>query len=226
VVRVLGYRSGGPGSIPGTTRKKSGGSGTGSTRPREYKWGATWQKSSGSCLENREYGRRDPSRWPRGTLYPQKLAITSPTRGGRSVGIVRSRTQTMEFGVSLFCLLFDSLRKATTIRLRTYFLKIKWNVSPHFHFSCPSEYTKSIPPILYTYIWIYKCCDSSVGIALGYGLDRRGTGVDFLIGERYFLLFHSVQTNCGPHPASYQMGTKGSFCGDKAVGEWSSPLAS
>jgi hypothetical protein len=26
-----------------------------------------------------------------------KLAITSPTSGGRSVGIVRSRTQTMEF---------------------------------------------------------------------------------------------------------------------------------
>jgi hypothetical protein len=30
-------------------------------------------------------------------LYPRKLAITSPTSGGRSVGIVRSRTQTMEF---------------------------------------------------------------------------------------------------------------------------------
>jgi hypothetical protein len=29
-------------------------------------------------------------------LYPLKLAITSPTSGGRSVGIVRSRTQTME----------------------------------------------------------------------------------------------------------------------------------
>jgi hypothetical protein len=42
VVRVLGYRSGGPGSIPGTTRKKSSGSGTGSTQPREYNWGATW----------------------------------------------------------------------------------------------------------------------------------------------------------------------------------------
>jgi hypothetical protein len=27
----------------------------------------------------------------------KKLAITSPTSGGRSVGIVRSRTQTMEF---------------------------------------------------------------------------------------------------------------------------------
>jgi hypothetical protein len=74
----------------------------GSTQPREYNWGATWQKSSGSCLENRECGRRDPSRWPRGTLYPQKLAISSPTSGGRSVGIVRSRTQTMEFSFSFF----------------------------------------------------------------------------------------------------------------------------
>jgi hypothetical protein len=55
------------------------------------------RKSSGSGLENREYGRRDPSRWPRGTHYPQKLTITSPTSGGRSVGIVRSRTQVMEF---------------------------------------------------------------------------------------------------------------------------------
>jgi hypothetical protein len=27
---------------------------------------------SGSGLENWEYGRTDPSRWPRGTLYPQK----------------------------------------------------------------------------------------------------------------------------------------------------------
>jgi hypothetical protein len=95
VVRVLGYRSGGPGSIPGTTEKKSSGSGTGFTQPREYNWGATWQKSSGSCLENREYGRRDPSRWPRGTLYLHKLAITSLTSGGRSVGIVHSRTQTI-----------------------------------------------------------------------------------------------------------------------------------
>jgi hypothetical protein len=92
VVRVLGYRSGGLGSIPGTTRiKKSNGSETGSTQCREYNWGATWEKSSGCCLENREYGRRDPSRWS------QKLVITSQTSGDRSVGVVRSRTQTMEF---------------------------------------------------------------------------------------------------------------------------------
>jgi hypothetical protein len=30
------------------------------------------------------------------TLYPQKLALTSPTGGGSSVGIVRSRTKAME----------------------------------------------------------------------------------------------------------------------------------
>jgi hypothetical protein len=31
-------------------------------------------------------------RWPRDTLYPQKLALASLTSGGRSVGIVRLRT--------------------------------------------------------------------------------------------------------------------------------------
>jgi hypothetical protein len=53
--------------------------------------------SSDSGLENRDYGRRDPSRWPRGTLYPQKLLLTSPTSGGQSVSIVRSRTQATEY---------------------------------------------------------------------------------------------------------------------------------
>jgi hypothetical protein len=52
------------------------------------------RKSSGSYLENREYGRRDLPRWPRDTFYPQNLALTSPTSGGLSVGIVRSRTAT------------------------------------------------------------------------------------------------------------------------------------
>jgi hypothetical protein len=92
-----GQSSGGPGSIPGTTRKKLVWNGVNS---------ASWVQlrsylieKCGSCLENREYGCRDPSRWPRGTLYPQKLANTSPTSGGRSVGIVRSRTQTMEFSL-------------------------------------------------------------------------------------------------------------------------------
>ena len=32
-------------------------------------------------------------------FYPQKLAITSPTGGGRSVGIVCSRTKATEFSL-------------------------------------------------------------------------------------------------------------------------------
>jgi hypothetical protein len=50
------------------------------------------RESSGSGLESREFGLGDPSRWPRLTLYPQKLAPTSPTKGCRSVGLVRSLT--------------------------------------------------------------------------------------------------------------------------------------
>jgi hypothetical protein len=34
------------------------------------------RKSSGSSLESQDYDCRDPSHWPRGTLYPQKLALT------------------------------------------------------------------------------------------------------------------------------------------------------
>jgi hypothetical protein len=37
-------------------------------------------------------------------LYPQKLALTSPTGGGRSVGIVRSRTKATEFSFLVSCL--------------------------------------------------------------------------------------------------------------------------
>jgi hypothetical protein len=35
-------------------------------------------------------------------LYPQKLVLSSPTSGSRSVGIVRSRTQATEFVCFLF----------------------------------------------------------------------------------------------------------------------------
>jgi len=40
-------------------------------------------------------------------LYPQKLAVTSPTGGGRSVGIVRSQTNATEF--SFLVLMFVNL---------------------------------------------------------------------------------------------------------------------
>jgi hypothetical protein len=57
------------------------------------------RKSSCSGLESREYGRGDPLRWQRDTLYPQKLALTSSTSSGRSVGIVGSHTQVTEFSL-------------------------------------------------------------------------------------------------------------------------------
>jgi hypothetical protein len=55
------------------------------------------RKSRGSGIESREFGRGDPPGWPRGTLYPHKLAVTSPIIDSRSVGIVRLRTQATEF---------------------------------------------------------------------------------------------------------------------------------
>jgi hypothetical protein len=41
------------------------------------------RNSSGYGLERREYGRGDPLHWSRAILYPQKLALISPTSGGR-----------------------------------------------------------------------------------------------------------------------------------------------
>jgi hypothetical protein len=84
VVRVPGYRSGGPGfdsrhcinvvglergplSLINTTEELHG------------------SNSSGSGLESWEYGHRDSSRWPRGTLYPQKV-VTNFADKRRSLG--------------------------------------------------------------------------------------------------------------------------------------------
>jgi hypothetical protein len=106
VVRLPGYRSRGPGydsrryeifwevvglerdplSLVSTTEELLG------------------RNSSGSGLRTREYGHRNPLRWPRDTIHQQKLALTSPTSGGRLVGIVRSRTKATEFFLSFFCL--------------------------------------------------------------------------------------------------------------------------
>jgi hypothetical protein len=65
------------------------------------------------CVELREYGRRDLSRWPRGTLYPQKLALTSPTSGGRSFGIVHSQSHATQFFFISISLIFVGVRLTT-----------------------------------------------------------------------------------------------------------------
>jgi hypothetical protein len=47
--------------------------------------------------------------------------------------------------------------------------------------------------------------DSSVGIALGYRLDDRGSRVRFPAGIGNFSLHHRVQNGSEAHPASYPM---------------------
>jgi hypothetical protein len=69
-----------------------------------------------------------------------------------------------------------------------------------------------------------KSRDSSVGIALGYGLDDRGSTVRFPAGAGNYSLHHRVQNGSGAHPASYPIGTRGSYLGGKAAGTWSWPL--
>jgi hypothetical protein len=63
-----------------------------------------------------------------------------------------------------------------------------------------------------------KSCDSSVGIVLGYRLDNRGSRVRFPVGAGNFSLHHCVQNGSAAHPASYPMGTRGSFPGVKQQG--------
>jgi hypothetical protein len=63
-----------------------------------------------------------------------------------------------------------------------------------------------------------KSRDSSVGIVLGYALDDRGSRVRFPEVAGNFSLHHCVQNGSCTHPASYPIGTRGSFPGGKAAG--------
>jgi len=62
-------------------------------------------------------------------LYPQKLAITSPTGGGRSVGIVRVRTEATEFS-------FRYLYYNITLNIPTRFDPRQITVRESRHFNC------------------------------------------------------------------------------------------
>jgi hypothetical protein len=62
------------------------------------------------------------------------------------------------------------------------------------------------------------------GVALGYGLDDRGSRVRFPSGAGNFSLHHRVQNGSGALPTSYPMGTRGSLPGGNAAGAWSWPL--
>jgi hypothetical protein len=63
-----------------------------------------------------------------------------------------------------------------------------------------------------------RSCDSSIGIALGYGLDDRSSRVRFPAGAGNFSLHQRVKNGFGAHPASYPLGGRGSFPGVKRPG--------
>jgi hypothetical protein len=58
---------------------------------------------------------------------------------------------------------------------------------------------------------IIKSRGSSVGIALSYGLDNRGSRFRFPAGSENFSVYHRIQNGSGAHPASYSVGNRGSF---------------
>jgi hypothetical protein len=62
-----------------------------------------------------------------------------------------------------------------------------------------------------------KSHDSSVGIALGYRLDDRGSTIQFPAGAESFSLHHRVRKYSGAHPASYPIATRGAFLADEAA---------
>jgi hypothetical protein len=102
VVRVCGYISRGPEF---------------DSRPYQIFWevhSASWgqlrrylnEKVAAPVYTTEINGRGNSLLWPRNTLNAPKLALTSPTSGGRSVGIVHLRTKATEFFYCLVLLSF------------------------------------------------------------------------------------------------------------------------
>jgi hypothetical protein len=99
--------------------------------------------------------------------------------------------------------------------------------SSHLRRGVLSSHFRSGFPTKILYPFLISCmvsCGSSVGIALGYGLDDRDYRVRFPAGAGKFSLNHRVENGSGAYTAFYPMGTEGSFHGGKAAGAWSWPL--
>jgi hypothetical protein len=139
VVRVPGNRLGGPGFD--SRRYQIFWEVVGLERGRLSLMSTTEEllgrNSSGFGLENREYGRGDTLHWPGDTFYPQKLALTSPTSGDRSVCKVRLRNEAIKFWYLLiFCSLLCIGLAAHCLRQRHRVLcvgqiKVKRELSVH-----------------------------------------------------------------------------------------------
>jgi hypothetical protein len=117
------------------------------------------------------------SRWPRGTLYPQKLTITPPTSGGRSVGIVRSRTRTMEFFFIYTFVYIPFLHIE-----RNMFSVSKSNIFITFKYSCIKQSWKGCHTLR---IYISKCLKSTF-------FQRHWNAIPSL--HKYYFFFSEVTT--------------------------------
>jgi hypothetical protein len=103
------------------------------------------RKCSGSSLENREYGRREQSRWPCGYLSPQTLTLTLLISGGRSAGIVRLRTQATEV---FYMMIFSNEWSSQT----TWFIR---NKGPE-ESKCRNSTLSTTPQLLPYYLHIIR----------------------------------------------------------------------
>jgi hypothetical protein len=75
--------------------------------------------------------------------------------------------------------------------------------------------------LIYNNLFLFglsKSCDSSFSIVLGYELGDWGSRVQFPVGAGNSSLHHCIQNGSEAHPASYPVGTSGSFPVGKAAG--------
>jgi hypothetical protein len=87
------------------------------------------RKRSGSGLENRKDGLRNPLHLPRDTLYPQMFALNPPTISGRSAGNARSRTKAKEFVLLVYAILstrWSSMHYVTIFSANIVSLSFSW----------------------------------------------------------------------------------------------------
>jgi hypothetical protein len=105
-----------------------------------------------------------------------------------------------------------------TLRFITVFTTARQRSPVYILYHIEEPFNIILPCTLGLPTFLFKSRDSSVGIALGYGMDDRGSRFRFPAGAGNFSLYHSIQNGSGVHPASYPMGTRGSFLGDKVAG--------